>query len=391
MSTGPDSTHAPGEWAELVTTERCNQRCLFCYAQHRADVPDPDLAALRQLFTEARAHTSRIILCGREALLRPDILEVLHLARELGLGVGVATNGQVLARPGRVEAIAAAGVDQLQVSFHFADRATFATWTQSDPEAYDRVLAGLTAVRDHNRAHPERRLGVATETELAAFNAGRLAQIVATLHGALGESFTAMRLGALIPTPMQPGAPLDLLEPFEERRRELAALLPTLPPGLDLKLDKAPLCLLPGNEHLSLGVVYLARGARLLDNHEGVQVLADDVVAVNAATEIEGQLRANPYRAVCRGCTLLPACRHRRTHWTHPAFAPPRAPWRPSPRRRCWRPSTPCPPTVSAGSTGSSTARRSWPSSSRTRRAAWRCNSRRPGPARGLSATWSTT
>jgi uncharacterized Fe-S cluster-containing radical SAM superfamily protein len=322
------------DWTEITVTSRCNQRCFFCYEAVREVRPDPPLARIKRLLRETRRHSEQVVFCGREALLRSDIFDMVAYAHALGLRAVVFTNGQALARADRVARLVEAGCSAVAVSFHFPDAATFATGARVSPRCFDRVLEGLRNVRDHNRAHPERRLAVSTETDMFSLNAGRLQEMRRTLLEALGDSGWSMRLAGLLPMRVHDIGLPTLVDSLATRREEVADFVRTHPPGVALGFVKVPLCLLPeGEEYRSLDVQYVHAGTRMTFNHLALERIDVDRFSVTNERALESPLRRHPYRWVCRTCALLPMCRFHRVSWTDAGFLPDRAnrplPYRP--------------------------------------------------------------
>jgi len=298
----------------LNITKRCNQRCVFCFEGDRSTWHEPSLDEIRRLLEEAAATHRYVIFMGAEALLRSDILEVIRITRALGLGASIFTNGQALAREGFVAELAGAGLDELDISFHYADADSFARGTGTRPKFFERLLRGLESVRDHNQRFPDRRINAKVETDLLIHNQGALAEIRSLLETHLGNAFTGHRLGTIQPIAgaAQAGS---LLAPLASRRAELVEFIATQPPDRPLSFAKMPLCLVPGAEHRSIDVTY---------KYEQTDVRSNFIDKANLEAMHDHLLmyRTNPYRWVCRDCNLLPLCPTQRTSWLSPGSAP---------------------------------------------------------------------
>lgn len=312
------------DWAEVTVTRRCNQRCFFCYEDVRDGEPEPELDQIKALIDKVSEHAQLVVLCGKEALLRPDIGEVIDHAVAVGLQVSAFTNGRVLSRDGLVERIAEAGLRSLQVSFHFPDPETYARGTRTSERGFERVIRGLVAVDKHNRRRRRSRITVFTETDMFVMNSGRLVGMRDLLLGALGESLGGMRLGCLLPTPIHDIGLSEVLEPLATRRQELKTFIEGHPPKLGLEFVKLPLCLIPAYEHLAKGVSYLQEGTVLTHNHEALERLSFDRTSTSASRDVVDALRSSPYRWICRSCPLVAMCRFERVAWAVPFFEPTR-------------------------------------------------------------------
>ncbi len=109
----------PPLWLLLELTYRCPLQCAFCYnpldfARNATELAtDEWLRVLR----EARALGAvQLGLSGGEPLGRPDLETIVGAARELGFYTNLITSGVGLNEP-RIEALKAAGLDHIQLSF----------------------------------------------------------------------------------------------------------------------------------------------------------------------------------------------------------------------------------------------------------------------------------
>lgn len=306
-----DAPRAPSEtlaWAHtaLNITKRCNQRCIFCFEGRRETWTEPPLEEVKRLLSTAARDHRHVVFMGAEALLRPDILEVLRFCRSLGLWTTAFTNGQVLARDGFVERLAEAGLDGLEISFHYTDAESFARGTRTPARFFERLLRGLRNVRDFHRRAGARRLHVKVETQLFRYNYRKLAALRARLDETLGEARGVHRLGSL--NPSEGASPEPWLEPLAGRREELVEFCATHAGRGRLVLARLPLCMAPGWEHLSGDVLYKLREIEARSNFA-------DKGRLGALHEYREAYLANPYRWVCARCNLLAICTTQRTWW----------------------------------------------------------------------------
>ncbi len=309
------------DWAEITLTSRCNQRCFFCYEESRDVAAEPALEEVKRILRETRKSADQAVLCGKEVLLRPDVLEIVQYGHSLGLRVVVFSNGQAFAKPGMVSQLVQAGCDSVVVSFHFPDEATFELGARTKKSGFKRQMEGLRALRNYNDAHPEHPLHVSTETDMFVMNAGRLAEMRQVLVEHLGTTNWSMRLGSLLPSKVYDIGLDSLLEPMAQRRQELQEFFGTHPSSIPLNVVKSPLCLIPAEyRHLSLELGYLAKGAGLTFNHETQANVTVDTMSISATRDVERHLLEFPYRWVCRHCALVRVCRFERTSWMFKGF-----------------------------------------------------------------------
>jgi pyrroloquinoline quinone biosynthesis protein E len=123
---GTDARPAAGPplWLLLELTYRCPLHCVFCYnptnfAQTTAELSTDDwLRVLR----EARALGAvQLGLSGGEPLLRDDLEAIVAEAHRLGFYINLVTSGVGL-NEARIEALKAAGLDHIQLSFQDSTR-----------------------------------------------------------------------------------------------------------------------------------------------------------------------------------------------------------------------------------------------------------------------------
>jgi heme d1 biosynthesis radical SAM protein NirJ len=97
---------------------RCNLACKHCYATS-ADIDFDGELSTDEVFAvmdDLKAFgVSVLILSGGEPLLRPDIFEISHRAREMGFYVGLSTNGTLI-DASNIETIEDVGYDYVGVS-----------------------------------------------------------------------------------------------------------------------------------------------------------------------------------------------------------------------------------------------------------------------------------
>ena len=100
-----------------LITGRCNMACPHCYASRLSGAPEMSTEeCLRVIREAAELGVAYIGFAGGEPLLRPDLLQLMEEAVDLGVEVGVVTNGTLLTervaeRLARVEAHVTLSVD----------------------------------------------------------------------------------------------------------------------------------------------------------------------------------------------------------------------------------------------------------------------------------------
>jgi len=133
-------------------TDRCNLRCAYCMpAEGLPWLPKDELLTNDELvglidLAVRRLGITTVRLTGGEPLLRPDLVPLVEriAALEPRPAIALTTNGIGLDR--KAGALAAAGLDRINISLDTLDPATFKQITRRD--RLPDVLAGVAAARD---------------------------------------------------------------------------------------------------------------------------------------------------------------------------------------------------------------------------------------------------
>jgi GTP 3',8-cyclase len=132
-------------------TDRCNLRCSYCMPEEGLDwlqkdtlLTDDEVVRLIRVGVE-RLGIAEVRFTGGEPLLRRGLVDIVRrtAALEPRPETSLTTNALGLART--AEALAAAGLDRVNVSLDTVRRDTFETITRRD--RFDDVLAGLAAAK----------------------------------------------------------------------------------------------------------------------------------------------------------------------------------------------------------------------------------------------------
>ncbi|RDH85664.1 MAG: heme d1 biosynthesis radical SAM protein NirJ [endosymbiont of Galathealinum brachiosum] len=108
----------PGPVVIWNLVRRCNLTCKHCYSIS-ADKDFPGELTTEQVFTTMddlkQFKVPVLILSGGEPLLRPDIFDISHRAKEMGFYVGLSTNGTLITED-NIKQIAEVGYDYVGIS-----------------------------------------------------------------------------------------------------------------------------------------------------------------------------------------------------------------------------------------------------------------------------------
>lgn len=108
------------ERVDIKTGWKCNNRCVFCVQGNKRDLyGNKPTDEVKRLLEEARRDSDSIVFTGGEVTIRPDLIELVRYARDLGYRViQIQTNGRVLAYRKACEDLIAAGATEFSPALH---------------------------------------------------------------------------------------------------------------------------------------------------------------------------------------------------------------------------------------------------------------------------------
>ena len=149
--TPPKPVHPPsGPVVIWNLIRRCNLTCKHCYSIS-ADTNFKGELSTEELFTaldDLKQYGVKVlILSGGEPLMRPDIFEISHRAKEMGFYVGLSTNGTLIDYD-NINSISDAGYDYVGISID-GMRETHDKFRRKEG-AFDESMKGIQLCRQHN-------------------------------------------------------------------------------------------------------------------------------------------------------------------------------------------------------------------------------------------------
>ncbi len=157
-------------------THRCNLKCKHCY--ENAGRAAPDELSTQQvsdgLGALSRAGVPTIAFSGGEPTSRPDMIEIVRMAKDLGMFVSMASNGYGLNDPAKVREYKEAGLSFVQISLdgpepsvHDRFRGVNGAWDKAVTAIEncineDIIACVSTTVTRHNADEAEEMLRLAT-------------------------------------------------------------------------------------------------------------------------------------------------------------------------------------------------------------------------------------
>lgn len=125
----------------------CDGACVFCAQDGLSPEPVAEDVVRARLTAARAAGADAVTFVGGEPAIDPRLAGWVAAARAAGFArVGVQSNGVALAEPGRVAALADAGLTDLHLSIHGAE-ARVHDWHAGRPGAFDAALRTLAAAR----------------------------------------------------------------------------------------------------------------------------------------------------------------------------------------------------------------------------------------------------
>ncbi len=228
----------------IQVTRQCNQRCRFC--SNPPVEAERTLEQARELVDDLRGRGYHgVILTGGEPTLAPYLPELIAYCREVGLPARLITNGTLLCEAERLDRLLDAGLSHCHLSL-YSHRAEVQDALTRNPGGFDAVRRTLELLGQR-----QERIAVDLNITINAANADHLDGVVA--HAI--ERFPFIRHFVF-----------NGLDPETDRLRENPDLIPRLrdfevslvlaaerivATGRTLRVERVPLCLMPGFEHCS--------------------------------------------------------------------------------------------------------------------------------------------
>lgn len=282
----------------IQVTRDCNQRCLFC-----SNPPSGLEATLAELEHQVDDLVARgcdgIILTGGEPTLFAELPALVAHVASRGVLPRIITNGQRLAEGPLLDRLLEAGLAHVHVSLYSVrpgvqDRLT------GNPGALDRILATLRRLgRAAQAAQGPRPLAVDLNVVISRANADHLHEVAA---------FVTERL------PFVRHLVWNLLDPTTDRVTENPDTVPRLHElevslhralvildrgGCTFRVERVPLCYLPGWEHVSTETRKIVK-----EEPRFIHFLDSKNLVVQEGRSAWQRGKA----AVCAACRLDPIC-----------------------------------------------------------------------------------
>lgn len=143
-----DEPRVPPLQCVLGVTKRCNSKCVYCDVWRFDDADgDPPLGQLQGILEEIRGlGVERVNLSGGEPLMRKDLVEIIRHGTDVGLAMGIITNGLLLSEA-RLNSLREAGLRFVSVSIDTLDPENYKTLRGAPVSNAANALENLARAR----------------------------------------------------------------------------------------------------------------------------------------------------------------------------------------------------------------------------------------------------
>ncbi len=134
--------------ASLEVTYGCNLRCVHCYnPTHQALPNELSTSGLFKILDDLAALGCMIVtVSGGEAFTRPDIWDILHYAKQIGLQINLFTNATLLDQT-KIEKIQALEPNLVSISIYGMTEKTYETVTQV-PGSFKKFMTAFELLKN---------------------------------------------------------------------------------------------------------------------------------------------------------------------------------------------------------------------------------------------------
>lgn len=104
---------------DIKITFKCNNSCKFCVqGDKRKFYPDKTISEIKSILRDSKSDSEEVVFTGGEPTIRPDIVELVSYAKDLGYKIQIQTNGRMFAYKDFCKRIITAGADVFAISIH---------------------------------------------------------------------------------------------------------------------------------------------------------------------------------------------------------------------------------------------------------------------------------
>jgi len=292
----------------LTVTTRCQQHCQWCFEGDHGQHEDTPVAQARAQLIEAKALVPVVTFMGAETTLHPDFIELLELARSIGLQTATSTNLLRFADERFLSRCLEAGLSLIEFSFHYPHADAFAALTRTPRRNFARLLLAMdhvaAACRRINEQRPQGPHRAASANVIVSLlNVDAMPAVLQHLTTHLGPTLELIAFKRLMQRQLN-GTDIDdgLAAPGNAIRRALTEVLDAWPaPATTAILRDFPLCIAPGYEHLHADLLYVCRKNGVVMENFGRLPTFRNMYD-------REQYPALPWAPPCRACSVASLC-----------------------------------------------------------------------------------
>jgi radical SAM protein with 4Fe4S-binding SPASM domain len=157
---------------DLALTYRCQNDCPHCYVERSKDFPEMTTAQWKAVIDRCwELGIPHLTFTGGEATLRPDLVELVQYAEDVGLVTGLQTNGRLLRDRAFLDELLVAGLDHIQITLESYDAAIHDRMVGVEG-AWQETVEGIKTVVDAD-------VYMMTNTTMTTENVGGIEETIA--------------------------------------------------------------------------------------------------------------------------------------------------------------------------------------------------------------------
>jgi radical SAM protein with 4Fe4S-binding SPASM domain len=157
---------------DLALTYRCQNDCPHCYVGRPADFPEISTEQWKRVIDRCwELGIPHLTFTGGEATLRPDLVELVQYAEDVGLITGLQTHGRALRDREYLDQLLLAGLDHIQITLESHDAAIHDRMVGVEG-AWQETVEGIKTVVDAD-------VYMMTNTTMTTENLGGIAETIA--------------------------------------------------------------------------------------------------------------------------------------------------------------------------------------------------------------------
>ncbi len=157
---------------DLALTYRCQNDCPHCYVARPKDFPELSTEQWKRVIDRCwQEGIPHLTFTGGEATLRPDLVELIQYAEDVGLITGLQTNGRKLRDRAYLDQLLLAGLDHIQITLESHDAAIHDRMVGVEG-AWQETVEGIRTVVDAD-------VYMMTNTTMTTENVGGIEETIA--------------------------------------------------------------------------------------------------------------------------------------------------------------------------------------------------------------------